>query len=163
MKRLTVTVSTRNTPAYRDPAVILIDQQKEIYIDGVLDPVLTVNWYPKIARKDYAVGLSISENSLDDPDQSFYENYVCSAEHNYTGYCNPQVDKMIDEQSMEPNQPRRRKLVWDIEKRLAEDYALPIIFYGRVAYCWQPELKGFTVMINSMFNGWRMEDVWLER
>jgi peptide/nickel transport system substrate-binding protein len=162
-KRLTVTVSTRNTPAYRDPAVILIDQLKEIYIDGVLDPLLTANWYPKIARKDYAVGLSISENSLDDPDQSFYENYVCSAEHNYTGYCNPQVDKMIDEQSMEPSQPRRRKLVWDIEKKLAEDNALPVIFYGRVAYCWQPRLKGLTVMINSMFNSWRMEDVWLDR
>jgi peptide/nickel transport system substrate-binding protein len=161
--RLEVTLTTRDLPPYRDPAVILIDQLKETYIDGVLDLVPTVSWYPKIARKDYAVGLSISENSLDDPDQSFYENYVCDAEHNYTGYCNLQVDKMIDEQSMEPNQPRRRKLVWDIEKKLAEDNALPVIFYGRFAHCWQPWVRGFTVMVNSMFNGWRMEDVWLER
>jgi hypothetical protein len=27
-------VSTRNTAGYRDPAVIAIDQMKEIYIDG---------------------------------------------------------------------------------------------------------------------------------
>src|SRR5437764_8808687 len=40
-KRLTVTVSTRNIPPYRDPAVILIDQLKEIYIDGVLDTLDT--------------------------------------------------------------------------------------------------------------------------
>ena len=33
-KRLAVTVTTRNAPAYRDPAVLLIDQLKEIYIDG---------------------------------------------------------------------------------------------------------------------------------
>ena len=33
-KRLAVTLSSRNIPAYRDPAVILIDQIKEIYIDG---------------------------------------------------------------------------------------------------------------------------------
>src|SRR6516162_10186957 len=77
-------------PPVSDPAVILIDQLKEIYIDGVLEPILTVNWYPKVARKDYTVGLSISENSLDEPDQSFYENYVCGAEHNYSGYCNPE-------------------------------------------------------------------------
>jgi peptide/nickel transport system substrate-binding protein len=37
----------------------------------VLEPILTVNWYPKVARKDYGVGLSISENSLDERDQSF--------------------------------------------------------------------------------------------
>src|SRR5438128_12680019 len=56
-KGLAVTVSTRNVPGYRDPAVILIDQLKEIYIDGELETVDTVNWYPKLMRKDYKVGL----------------------------------------------------------------------------------------------------------
>src|SRR5262249_54956591 len=32
-QRLAVTVSTRNVAGYRDPAVILIDQLKEVYID----------------------------------------------------------------------------------------------------------------------------------
>jgi hypothetical protein len=27
----------------------------------------------------------------------------------------------------------------------------------------QPRLKGLTTMTNSRFNGWRMEDLWLER
>ena len=35
--RLAVKVATRNIPQYRDPAVILIDQMKEIYIDGELE------------------------------------------------------------------------------------------------------------------------------
>jgi peptide/nickel transport system substrate-binding protein len=162
-KRLAVTVSTRNVPVYRDPAVILIDQLKEVYIDGVLDILPTVNWYPKVARKDYGVGLSISENSLDEPDQSFYENYVCGAEHNYTGYCNPEIDKLIDEQSMVSDQEKRQRLVWDIERKLAEDGAQPIIFYGHYGICWRPQLKGLTLMVNSLFNGWRMEDVWLDK
>jgi peptide/nickel transport system substrate-binding protein len=161
-KRLAVTVSTRNLPPYRDPAVILIDQLKEIYIDAVLDIVPTVNWYPKLARKDYGAGLSINENSLDEPDQTFYVNYVCSAERNYAGYCNPEIDKLIDEQSMEPDQEKRRKLVWDIERKLAEGDAQPVIFYGRYGTCWQPQVKGLTIMVNSLFNGWRMEDVWLD-
>jgi len=29
--------------------------------------------------------------------------------------------------------------------------------------CMQPQLKGLTIMVNSQFNGWRMEDVWLDR
>ena len=94
--RLAVTVTTRNVPGYRDAAVILIDQLKEIGIDGVLDAVDTTQWYPKVMRKDYAVGLTVSENGLDDPDQQFYENFVCGAERNYTGYCNPEVDRLVD-------------------------------------------------------------------
>jgi len=162
-KRLAVTVSTRNVPAYRDPAVLAIDQLKEVYIDGVLDTVETANWYPKVMRKDYKVAVSVSENGLDDPDQQFYENYVCGADRNYTGYCNPQVDALIDEQSMEPDPEKRRELVWQIERQLAEDGARPVLFFPRNGTCWYPYVKGFTVMVNSNYNGWRMEDVWLDK
>ena len=119
-------------------------------------------FYPKVMRKDYAVVLSINENSVDDRDQTFYENYVCDAAHNYTGYCNPELDKLIDEQSTEPDEKKRKQLVWNIERQLAEDDVQPIIFYGRFAMCWQPRVKGFTVMVNSLINGWRFEDVWLD-
>ena len=61
-KHLAVKVSTRNIPVYRDPAVILIDQLKSIYIDGELDVVETANWFPKVARKDYALGLNLTGN-----------------------------------------------------------------------------------------------------
>src|SRR5260370_40960655 len=42
--RLAFMVSTRNVAPYRDPAVILIDQLREIYIDGVLEPLATTQW-----------------------------------------------------------------------------------------------------------------------
>ena len=48
------------------------------------------------------------------------------------------------------------------ERKLAEDGARPIIFYDRRATCWQPRVKELTLMVNSLFNGWRMEDVWLD-
>ena len=82
---------------------------------------------------------------------------------NYNGHCNPEIDELIDQQSTEANQEKRRRLVWEIERKLAEDFARPIIFYGRAATCWYPYLKNVTMMVNSIFNGWRMEDVWLDR
>ena len=118
-KRLAVKVSTRNIPTYRDPAVILIDQLKEIYIDGELDVVDTAQWFPKVARKDYTVGLNLTGNGVDDPDQTFYENYACGSERNYTGYCNPEIDKLFDQQSAETDVEKRKKLVWEIDKKLA--------------------------------------------
>jgi peptide/nickel transport system substrate-binding protein len=162
-KRLAVTVSTRNTPGYRDPAVIAIDQMKEIYIDGTLEPIETANWFPKVNRKDYTVGVNISETAVDDPDQMFYENYACGSDRNYTGFCDKEVDALIDRQSAEPDAEKRRQLVWEIERRLARDASRPIIFYTRVATCWRPRVKGLNLVVNSVFNSWRFEDVWLDR
>jgi peptide/nickel transport system substrate-binding protein len=162
-KRLAVTVSTRNIPPYRDAAVILIDQLKEIYIDGQLEPVDTTQWYPRIMRKDFTVGLNVSESAVDDPDQQFYENYVCTAERNYTGYCSPELDKLVDQQSAESDKEKRKQLVWEIERRLAQDGARPVIFYPRQATCRHPQVKGMTMMVNSIYNGYRFEDLWLDR
>ena len=39
----------------------------------------------------------------------------------------------------------------------------PHSFFDRRATCWQPQVKGLTIMVNSIFNGSRMEDVWLDR
>jgi peptide/nickel transport system substrate-binding protein len=161
--RLQVKVSTRDTPSYRDPAVILIDQLKEVYIDASLETVDTTQWYPKVMRKDYSVALNLTGSTVDDPDQGLYENYTCGAEGNYNGYCNPELDKLVDQQSMESDRVKRKKLVWEIERRLAEDGARPIIYYNRGAVCWQPYVKGLTIMVNSIYNGWRMEDIWLDR
>ncbi len=162
-KRLAVKVSTRDVPGYRDAAVIAISQLREIYIDAELEPIDTANWFPRVMRKDYRVGVTVSEGGLDEPDQKFYETYVCGADRNYTGYCNEETDRLIDRQSMEPDAEKRRKVVWEVERRLAEDASRPVLLYSRFATCMQPQLKGLMTMTNSRFNGWRMEDVWLDR
>jgi peptide/nickel transport system substrate-binding protein len=160
---LPLKVSTRNLSSYRDPAVILIDQLKEIYIDGELDTIETANWHAKVTRKDYTVALNGTGSGVDDPDQQFYENYACGSDRNYSGYCNAELDKEFDRQSMEPDQQKRKKLVWEIDRKLQEDGARPIISHNLAATCWQPQVKGLTMMVNSIYNGWRMEDVWLDR
>jgi peptide/nickel transport system substrate-binding protein len=65
-KRLEVKISTRNVATYRDPAVILIDQLKDIYIDGALDTIETANWHTKVTRKDYSVALNATGSGVDD-------------------------------------------------------------------------------------------------
>jgi peptide/nickel transport system substrate-binding protein len=162
-KPLAVTVTTRNVPAYRDPAVILIDQLKQIGIDGTLNAIDTTQWYPTVMRKDYTLAFTVTETGLDDPDQMFFENYLCSSDRNYTGYCNPEVDKLIRQQSEERDADKRKQIVWQIEKFLAEDGGRPIIFHPRSATCAYPYVKGITVGVNSPYNEWRMEDAWLDK
>ena len=143
--------------------MVLIGQLKEIYIDAELNPIDTTQWYPMLMRKDYKVAVNVTETAVDDPDVAFYENYACGASRNYTGYCNAEVDKLIDKQSAEPDPQKRKKTVWEIERKLIEDDARPMLFYTRAAVCREPDLKGLTTMVNSIYNSSRFEDLWLDR
>ena len=156
-------ISTRNIAIYRDPAVILIDQLKKIHIDGELEVVDTSIWHAKVTRGEYAVGLNLTGVGVDDPDVNLYENYSCNSERNLTKYCNKDVDALIDKQSQEIDLDKRKKIVWEIERKLAEDLARPIISYQHMATCWHPHVKGFVLHQNSIYNNWRYEDVWLDK
>jgi hypothetical protein len=48
-------------------------------------------------------------------------------------------------------------------RKLAEAAFRPVIFYLASAGCRQPWVKGLTMMTNIIYNGWRMEDVWLDK
>ena len=153
-KRLAIKVAARNIPNYRDPAIILIDQLKEIGIDGELNPIETANWFPKLARKDSQIGVNITGSGVGDPDRQFFENYACGSERNYTGYCHAELEKRFVAQSEIADRDQRRHLVWDIDKQLQEDGARPIIYHTRGATCMQPQVKDLTIMVNSQYNGW---------
>jgi peptide/nickel transport system substrate-binding protein len=161
-RRLALKVSARNITPTMNAAVVLIDQLKEIYIDGEVEPIDNALWFSKIMRHDYTVALGATFKSVDDPDQTFYETYACGAENNPDGFCNPEIDKLIDRQSSEFDQEKRKQIVWEIEKQFAESGARPIIHHTRTATCRQPYVKGFESMVNSVYNGWRFEDLWLD-
>lgn len=161
--KLKLKVSTRNHLLYRDPAVILIDQLKEVYFEGELDLVDTALWYAKVARKDYAIGLNTTGNGVDDPDQNYFENYACKSERNYTGYCSPEIEKLFVAQSAERDLEKRKKIVWDIDRKLLEDGARPVIMWNASGTCWHPHVKGYAPMVNSLYNGSRFEEIWLDK
>jgi peptide/nickel transport system substrate-binding protein len=162
-KRLKVKVSTRNIATFKDPAVILIDQLRSIWVDGELEIIDTAIYYNRVFKRDYAVALNLSGSAVDDPDQNFFENYACGSLRNYNNYCNPEIQKLFEEQSQVTDHDKRLKMVWDIDRKLQEDVARPIIVYGRAAGCWQPYVKGIVLHTNSIYNNWRFEDVWLDR
>jgi len=161
--RLKIKLFTRDIPTFRDPALLLSDQLKEVYVDGDVEPVDTPVFFNRMFRKDYAVALYLTGTAVDDPDQQYFENYSCGSAGNLSGYCNPEMDRLFAAQSVETDFEKRRAMVWDIERKLTADVARPIITHNANAGCWHPYVKNITIMTNSIYNGWRWEDVWLDR
>ena len=162
-KKLKVKVTTRDYNTFRDPAVLLVDQLNKIYFDAELDVIESSLWYTRLFKKDYSVALNLNGTGIDDPDAMLKMLFACKSEANYTKYCNPEIDRLLDQQSQEKDFEKRRALVWDIERKLVADVARPIIFHGRQGTCWHPHVKGVVLHENSIYNGWRFDKVWLDR
>jgi peptide/nickel transport system substrate-binding protein len=64
---LKIKVLASDITFYKDPAVVLIDQLKEIYIDGEIEAIDRTRYYPKIMRQEYTIGLNL-QTSGPDPD-----------------------------------------------------------------------------------------------
>ncbi len=161
--RLKLKVSTRNIATFRNPATILLDHLKQIYIDAELEIIDTAVYYNRVFKKDYTVALNLTGSAVDDPDVTFFEGYACGSLRNYNNYCDPEMTKLFEAQSREFDHEKRLKMVWEIDRKLQEDIARPIIAQGRAAGCWQPHVKGVVLHTNSIYNGTRFEDVWLDR
>ena len=73
------------------------------------------------------------------------------------------TEKLIAAQSKEADVAKRKAIVWQIERKLAEDVARPVIQFQRAATCWYPHVKGVVLHQNSIYNGARFEDVWLDK
>src|SRR5437764_517151 len=111
------------------------------------------------ARKEFTIGLNLQTSGAEAIDLF----YACGSSLNWDGYCNKAVDELLQQQSEAADEERRKQLLWAIERKLAEDFARPIIFYGRIATCWQPYVKNITLQVNSVFSGNRREDTWLDK
>ncbi len=69
---------------------------------------------------------------------------------------------MIDAQSQELDPKTRLQLVWDIQKKLEEEAARPIMGWRIDYFTHLPHVKNL-VPHNSLYNYGRMQEVWLDR
>ena len=145
-KRLALKVSTRNLAVYRDPAVILIDQLKEIYIDGELDVVESGIWFAKVARKEYS--------DRPQPHRRRHRRSGPDLLRELRLRLGAQLHQLLQQGPAGAvrravagdGRAKRKKLVWEIDKKLQEDVARPILYHSRQGTCWAPYVKNVTIM-----------------
>ncbi|MFN3974018.1 MAG: ABC transporter substrate-binding protein [Dehalococcoidia bacterium] len=155
-------MSTRNIAIYIDFANFVADQLRQVGIDTTIELVETGVWHPKVTRRDYILATNLTGIGVDDPDANFYENYRCGSPRNYSDYCNPEVDRMMDEASATLDLQKRKELVWRIDERLQIEGARPVMGWNVDYFLFWPHVKGY-VPQQVLYTHGRMQDVWLAK
>jgi peptide/nickel transport system substrate-binding protein len=162
-KPLKLVVSTRALGIYVDTASWMVDQLRQVGVDATLEQIETGVWHPKMSRLDYQVALNLTGIGIDDPDANFFENYRCGSQRNFSGYCSEEIDRLMVEQSQTLDRAKRLKLVHEIDRRLQQDGARPILGWGKQYALYWPRVKNWVQHDNSIYNQSRMQDVWLDK
>jgi peptide/nickel transport system substrate-binding protein len=156
---LKVEMVTRNIAVYVDMASFVINELKQVGIEANLKQIETAQWHAMATRGDYQIGANLTGLGPDDPDANFYENYGCGSPRNYSGYCNEQVQKLIDAQSQELDPKKRLALIAQIQKKLEDDAGRPVLGWRLDYFTVWPHVKNM-VPHNSIFNFGRFQEVW---
>ena len=161
-KPLQVRISTRAIGTYIDIASYIVDQLKQVGVEGTLDQVETGVWHPKMTRREFDVAVNLTGIGPDDPDANLFENFKCGSPRNYSDYCNEAIDKLIEQQSQTTDAKKRLALVHEIDRKLQLDGARLMLGWSKEYMVMWPFVKNL-VPHQSVYNYGRMQEVWLDR
>ena len=161
-KPLKLTVSTRAIPSYVEITSYVVDQLRQLGIEATIEQIETGVWHAKMTRREFELAVDQTGIGPDDPDARLYEGFKCGSPRNYSGYCNKEVDAMIDKQSEIIEQKKRLDLVHEIDKRLQLDGARFILGHSKEYVLMQPYVKNL-IPHQSIYNYGRMQEVWLDK
>ena len=122
------------------------------------------NWFAKVARKDYALGLNLTGNARR-RSRPVVLRELCLR-------LGAQLHQLLQQGHREavrrssrarPTSPSARS--WSGRSTRSCRRTSPARSSTTAARgsCWQPYVKGITIMVNSSYNGYRYEDVWMDK
>jgi peptide/nickel transport system substrate-binding protein len=159
---LKVEIVTRAIAIYVDMASFVINELKQVGIEATLKQIETAQWHAMATRGDYQIGANLTGIGPDDPDANFYENYACGSPRNYSQYCNEEVMKLVEAQSQELDVRKRLAMVAQIQRKLEDDAARPILDWKLDYFTHRPFVKGL-IPHQSIYNFGRMQEVWRDK
>ena len=159
---LKIEMLTRGLPAFLDLGAFIVGELKRAGIDVSLKQVESTQWFSLQARGEFDVGVDRTGLEPDDPDANFFEYYGCRSMVNYSGYCNEQIARLIEQQSQELDPKKRLALVQEIQKKLEDTGARPALAWRLDYFAVWPYVKNL-VPHHSLYGWGRMQDVWRDR
>jgi peptide/nickel transport system substrate-binding protein len=159
---LKVEMATRAIAIYLDFASFVISELKQAGVEATLKQIDTAQWHPLATRREFQIGANLTGLGVDDPDANFYENYACGSSRNYGDYCNEEVMRLIDQQSQETDAQKRLTIVWQIQKKLEEDAARPVMGWRVDRFAHYPYVKNL-ILNQVTYNCCRHQETWLDK
>jgi peptide/nickel transport system substrate-binding protein len=85
-----------------------------------------------------------------DPDGNLYSFYKCKAPLNYTGFCNADLDKLLDDSRVPSDRAQRKAVYEKVSRVLLDDEAIVYLYHSRVLIAHTARLEGYRQLPDGM-------------
>ena len=125
--KLAFTLSCHNAPDRRRYVEILQSMFAGVGMDVTLDTPDVAEYVDSVFKKDFQVGCFPKNGA--DPDPIFYPSFSCDGPvtSNFFGYCNKEVDKVLQDGRRATEMPKRKAAYEAFEVGIAAD--LPMVWH----------------------------------
>jgi len=85
-----------------------------------------------------------------DPDGNSYVFYKCKAPLGYPGYCNPEVDNLLDQSRIPTDMAQRKAIYEKLTKIILEDAPILYLYHPRMLIAHTTRLEGYRQMADGL-------------
>jgi peptide/nickel transport system substrate-binding protein len=158
----TFSFRNRDIPSPYEPVgLFLIDQWRKVGLNANQQVLETTSYYNDLRAGNYDVGIDFIADYIDEPDVQlgrFLSGDRSSL--NYSKYEDRTLDELFDKQSRESDPEKRKQLVWQFEKRVADQaYVVNTHWWQRIVPH-SAKMKGWKMAASHYINQ-DLTDVWL--
>jgi peptide/nickel transport system substrate-binding protein len=161
-KGLDIEFVVRRGPMYERGALSRQDDLKKVGINLKLTLVDTAAFRDRTEKGDFQAYTVLSAVTIDEPD-NYYARLVCDSTLNLGKYCNPEFDKLFQEQSQTFDVQKRVEITRQMEHLALRDIPDDRGFYWKSAMGYWNRVKQWPpIHGTTVFNFGKFEQVWCQ-
>jgi peptide/nickel transport system substrate-binding protein len=161
-KGLDVELVLRRGPMYERGALSRQDDLKKVGINIKITLLDTAGYRDRTEKGDFQAYTVLSAVTIDEPDL-YYARLVCNSVSNLGKYCNPEFDKLFQEQSQTFDVQKRAEITRQMERLLLQDVPDDRGFYWKSAMGYWNRVKQWPpIHGTTVFNFGKFEQVWCQ-
>ena len=159
---LDVELVLRRGPLYERGALSRQDDLKKVGINIHITLLDTAGYRERTQKGDFQAYTVLSAVTIDDPDL-YYGRLVCDSTANLGKYCNPEFDKLFQEQSQTFDVQKRAEITRKMEHLLLQDVPDDRGFYWKSAMAYWDRVKQWPpIQGTTVYNFGKLEQVWCQ-
>ncbi|RJK98270.1 ABC transporter substrate-binding protein [Vallicoccus soli] len=142
---------TDEFPETVQAAQVIAAQLGEVGVDVQVETVDFATWLDRQGRGDFdAFMLGWLGNN--DPFGWYDSQHRCEGGNNYQGYCNPEVDRLLDEAATETDRDRRKELYDQAATTIVDEVSYLYFYNPDVVQAWSDDVTGYEVRADRAVN-----------
>jgi len=142
-----VVTDTAGVPA----AEVMVSTLGEVGISASVESEETATWLARQGQGDFDAYMWSWIGNLD-PFGFYHSQHVCDGGFNAQGYCNEDVDALLNEAASESDQDARKALYDQAVEMIVDDASYIYLYNPDVVQAWAPGLEGYEIRPDSAIN-----------